>query len=416
MQVNVEQEVLLKGVSDTLGVVDKRGPMPILAHCLVQANGQVLVISATDLDISFRGACPAEVLEPGDSTVHAHTLHSLVKDLPKGNLKITGDEKQIKLETGESCYKLNTFPTEQFPPIPEVEEEGLVDLETKPLLEMVEKTIFSAGDDLQYPLQTIFWERVESKGVSSEQGAVSSEDNDTAHRSQLTAHSSASLRLVSTDGHRLSLAEHPMPEVEQLELGDGILVPTKAMRVIQRFLTNYAQDGRVKLGTDASRKKEGEGNGTKEPKTLFLKAGDKQISVRLVDGKFPEYRRIIPESYDYRFTFKRQELAAALKRVSLLSTDRFRGIIFTLSDGTAELNHENPEVGTGREVLSLESVSGNPESLPLRVGFNARYLLEPLAVMKGETVVMELNEGIRPVRFNDPSAPGALWLVMPMDL
>jgi DNA polymerase-3 subunit beta len=344
----------------------------------------------------------------------------LVKDLPKGNLKITGDEKQVKLETGESCYKLNTFPAEQFPPIPEVEEEGLVELEAKPLLEMVEKTIFSVGDDLQYHLQTIFWERVESKGVSSKQGAVSSEDNDTAHRSQLTAHSSASLRLVSTDGHRLSLAEHPMPEVEQLELGDGILVPTKAMRVIQRFLTNYAQDGRVKLGTDASpEKEEAEENGTKkppEPKTLCVKAGDERISVRLADRKFPEYRRIIPQSYDYRFTFNRQELAAALKRVSLLSTDRFRGIIFTLSDGTAELNHENPEVGTGREVLSLESVSGNPESLPLKVGFNARYLLEPLAVMKGETVVMELNEGIRPVRFKDPSAPGALWLVMPMDL
>jgi DNA polymerase III subunit beta len=403
MQVSVEQGALLRGLEHTLGVVDKRGIMPILAHCLVEANGQGLVISATDLEISFRGAFPAEVRESGTFTVRAHTLHSLVKGLPKDvNLEVTGDDDQIKLIAGESRYKFLAFPAEQFPPLPAVAEENLVEVEAAALVDLINKVLFSMGDDLQYHLQAVLWERVEHEGEIR-------------------------LRLVSTDGHRLSLAAG-LPGLEGLEALTSVLVPAKAMREIKRFAEHNAKDGKIHLGLmwpkeeqgsifdeESQEKEEAEEKAKEPPQFLCLKAGGQELSVRLLGLKFPEYQRIIPESFEKGFTFNRQELAAAIRRISLLTPERFRGVVFTLAEGTAELTHENPDVGKGRELVEVLERSGTLDE-PLTVGFNARYLLEPLAVMKGDLAVLEINEPARPALLRDPGAPGASWLVMPMDL
>ena len=375
MRIHIEQGDLVRGIGHTLGVVDRRGSLPILNHCLVEAGEQGLIISATDLEISFKGIYPAEIEEPGAFTVQAHALNSLVKDLPRGKLEISGDDQQIRLETGESRYKFLTQPADQFPPVPEVEAEGLVEVEAKPLIEMIDKVIFSVfQDDLQYHLSGIFWERL-------------GEEDETR------------LRLVSTDGHRLSMAERLLPPMARLDLGAGIMVPTKAMREIRRFLENYAQEGKVQVGL--------------KNKSLCFKAGDKELSVRHLEKRFPDYRRIIPEGFENGFTFNRREMAAAVKRISLLTPERFRGVVITLANGTAELAHDNPEVGTGREVLEILEKAVDLEE-PLAIGFNARYLLEALAVMRGEKVVMETNGSDRPARLQDPTDPDATWLVMPM--
>jgi DNA polymerase III subunit beta len=398
MHVNMEQGNLLRGLEHTLGVIDKRGTLPILAHCLVEANGQGLVISATDLEMSFRGAFPAEVVEPGTFTVKAQAMHSLVKSLPKGDLEVTGDENRIKLVAGESRYKFLALPAEQFPSLPKVMEDDLVEVEAGVLVDLINKTIFSVGEDLQYHLQAVQWERADS-----EDGPC--------------------LRLVSTDGHRLSLADGRLPGLERLEAINGILVPTKAMREIKRFAEQNAKDGKIKLGLMWPSEEQGslleETNQEDKadqgpPRFLCLKAGDQELSVRLMDRKFPEYRRIIPESWENRFDFSRQALMEALRRVSSLSTDRFKGVVLTLGDKEMEITFDSPEVGRGREVVEiLERGADVPE--PLKLGFNARYLLEPLAVMKGERVVLDFNEPGRPVRLKDPADPLASWLVMPMD-
>ncbi len=405
MHITVEQGDLLRGLEHTLGVVDRKGHMPILAHCLMQANGQGLVISATDLEIYFRGSFPAEVREPGTFAVRAHTLHSLLKGLPKATLEIIGDENQIKLAAGESLYKFMTLPQEHFPPLPAASEKDLAEVEAGVLVELINKVSFSLGDDLQYPLQAVWWERVEKEGGYS-------------------------LRLVTTDGHRLSLADGRLPGPERLEAINGILVPAKAVREIKRFAECDAKDGKIRLGLmwpkkdhdlfdeEAQEKEGSEKAAKKPPRFLCLKSGGQELSVRLLDRKFPEYRRIIPESFEQSLVFSRQELAAAIRRISLLTPERFRGVVFTLGEGTVELTHENTEVGTGREVVELikvEDISRHSQE-PVKISFNARYLLEPLAVMKGDLVVLEINEPGRPVRLTDPADPLASWLVMPMDL
>jgi DNA polymerase-3 subunit beta len=376
MRLTMERETLMKGVSRTLGVVDRRGTMPILSHFLLEAGDGGVKISATDLEVSFKGFYPAMVEEPGSLTLPAHYFYNLVKELPGESLNLEGTEKSnLQVLVGESRYQLLGLPADQYPAIPEITEENLVEVESRLLREMIEKTIFSVSvDDLQYHLSGIFWERLETEGEFS-------------------------LRMVSTDGHRLTLIERPLPASEQFAIEEGILIPRKGVGEISRLL---GEEEKVALGLSRQ--------------SLALKANSKYLFIRLLEKKFPEYRRIIPEGANFHFVLKRQELRDTLHRISLLSTERFRGVILKIGPEQLEATFSNPEVGEGREVLPLTLEKGAPDDLPLEIGFNARYLLEPLNVMDAEEVVLEVNDRDRPCRLTSKGDPGYFTIIMPMSL
>ncbi|MCL4502397.1 MAG: DNA polymerase III subunit beta [Deltaproteobacteria bacterium] len=399
MQFEIDQEVLAKAVGSTMGAVDKRSQaLPILAHCLVKVGDDGLVISATDLEIQGKGIFPAEVNEEGVFTVHAPILHALVKDLPPGVLTVYQEEGPnhnggwVRLEAGTSRYRFPTLNPEHFPPLREIEETSLVEVDAKALVEMIDKTVFSASPTSISHINSVLWETEDREGGPY-------------------------LRLVSTDGHRLSVAERPLAGLEGLNLGEGLLVPLKAIKVIRKFLADRSGNGKVKLGVIAQ-------EGDNAINTLCFKDGSQEMAVRLLSGNFPDYRKI-PQEFKVSFGFQRQELMAVLKRLSLLSTDKFRGIILQLplSGEEAEVTHENPDVGNGREVLKMLKVEllgndqeDNQRTETLNIGFNARYLLDPLAAMTGETVVMAVNEPDRPIRLTDPSDPDTFFLIMPLSL
>jgi DNA polymerase-3 subunit beta len=376
MRLKMERESLLKAVGRTLGVVDRRGTMPILSHFLLEAKDDQVAVAATDLEVSFRGFFPAEVMEPGALTLPAHYVHNLIKELPGDSLDLTGTESSnVKIQVGESLYQLLGLPADQFPPVPEIADLTLVEVESPLLKDMIEKTIFSvSGDDLQYHLSGIFWERhQEPEGYQ--------------------------LRLVSTDGHRLTLIQRPLPASEQFAIDEGILIPRKGVAEISRLL---AEEEKVGLGL------------TK--KSLALQADNKYLFIRLLEKKFPDYRRIIPESFTFRFTLSRQALYDTIRRISLLSTERFRGVVLALGPETLEATFHNPEVGEGREVLPLTMEQGNPGELPIQIGFNARYFLEPLSAMSGDTVLLEMNDKERPCRLVQQDDPNYFAIIMPMSL
>lgn len=377
MRLTMDRETLVRGVARTLGVVDRRGTMPILSNFLLQAEESRVLISATDLEVSFRGFYPAMVTQPGALTLPAHHFHNLIKELPGETLDLTGTEKSnLQIQVGNSHYQLLGLPADQFPPIPEVTDQKLVEVESPALREMIEKTMFSvASDDLQYHLSGIFWERVES-----EDGAFQ-------------------LRLVSTDGHRLTLIERPLPESEQFDIKDGILIPRKGVAEISRLL---GEEEKVALGLSLQ--------------SLALKADDKFLFIRLLEKKFPDYRRIIPEEFTFQFAMNRRSLFDTLRRISLLSTERFKGVILKLMADQVEVTFNNPEIGEGREILPLNLESGDSGRLPLEIGFNARYMLEPLNVMSTEKVILEVNDRDRPCRLLGRGDPQYFSIIMPMSL
>lgn len=377
MQVKIDRETLLKGVGRTLGVVDRRGTMPILSNFLMQTETNQVRIAATDLEVSFRGFYPAEILEPGAVTIQAHYFFNLIKELPGDTLDLRATDKGgMKILAGDSRYQLNGLPADQFPPVPEIAEQNLVEVESHMVKEMIEKTIFSVSlDDLQYHLSSIFWERLEV-------------DNGFL------------LRLISTDGHRLTLIERPLPGSENLSIEKGILIPRKGMAEVIRFL---AEEEKVSLGLSTQ--------------SLALRADDHYLFIRLLtDKKFPEYRRIIPETFSYRFAINRREFAEAIKRISLLSSERFKGVILNLTSDRVEVSFSNPEVGEGQETVPVFMEAGDPAGLPLEVGFNARYFTEPLNAMESEMVILELNDKDRPCRLVDQGDPHYFSIIMPMSL
>jgi DNA polymerase-3 subunit beta len=376
MHLKMDRENLLKAVGRTLGVVDRRGTMPILSHFLLEAQDNRVAVAATDLEVSFRGFFPAEVLEPGALTLPAHYLHNLIKELPGASLDLVGTENSnAKIQVGASHYQLLGLPADQFPPVPEIEDLTLVEVESPLLREMIDKTIFSVSvDDLQYHLSGIFWER--------------RQEPDGYH-----------LRLVSTDGHRLTLIQRPLPASEQFAIEEGILIPRKGVAEISRML---GEEDKVGLGLSK--------------KSLALKANDKYLFIRLLEKKFPDYRRIIPESFAYRFSLNRQTLYETIRRISLLSTERFRGIVLSFGQDILEATFNNPEVGEGQETMPITLEAGDVDQLPIQIGFNARYFLEPLSAMSGETVLVELNDKDRPSKLSPANDPNYFAIIMPMSL
>jgi DNA polymerase-3 subunit beta len=377
MRLTIDRETLLKGVGRTLGVVDRRGTMPILANFLLQTDENRVLVSATDLEVSFRGFYPAQVLEHGALTVQAHYFFNLLKELPGETIELTGtDKSSLKIQVGDSYYQLHGLPADQFPPVPEVTDQHLMEVESGMVKEMIEKTIFSVSvDDLQYHLSSIFWERVETEGGFH-------------------------LRLISTDGHRLTLIERALPESQQFEIEKGILIPRKGMAEVIRFL---AEEDKVSLGLGKQ--------------SLALRADDKYLFIRLLlDKKFPDYRRIIPESFGLRFAINRREFFDTVRRISLLSTERFKGIVLKLMADAVEVSFTNPEVGEGRERLPMFLEAGDASQLPMEIGFNARYFLEPLNAMQSEMAILEVNEKDRPCRLLGQGDPHYFSIIMPMSL
>ena len=398
MRLTIDRENLLKGVGRTLGVVDRRGTMPILANFLLQTDENRVVISATDLEVSFRGFYPAEVQEHGALTVQAHYFFNLIKELPGETLNLEGtDNSNLKIQVGDARYQLHGLPADQFPPVPEITDQELVQVESGMVKEMIEKTIFSvSADDLQYHLSSIFWERVglargepgQAGGEVPAEGEGSDQDRDYW------------LRLISTDGHRLTLIERPLPESGQFPMDKGILIPRKGMAEVIRFL---AEEEKVSLGLGKQ--------------SLALKADDRYLFIRLLlDKKFPDYRRIIPEAFAYRFAINRRILFDTIRRIALLSTERFKGVILKLMPDHLEVTFNNPEVGEGREVVPLFMEQGDAAGLPMEIGFNARYFLEPLNAMDSDMVILQVNEKDRPCCLVDQTDPHYLSIIMPMSL
>jgi DNA polymerase-3 subunit beta len=394
MHLKIDRETLLKGVGRTLGVVDRRGTMPILANFLLQTDENRVLISATDLEVSFRGFYPAEVVEHGALTVQAHYLYNLIKELPGETLDLRGTESSnLKIQEEEARYQLHGLPADQFPPVPEITDQELVQVESHMVKEMIEKTIFSVSvDDLQYHLSSIFWERVgfPRGGPEAEPAPEEGVEPDLDYW----------LRLISTDGHRLTLIERPLQESGQFPIEKGILIPRKGMAEVIRFL---AEEEQVSLGLGKQ--------------SLALKADERYLFIRILqDKRFPDYRRIIPESFTYRFAINRRQFFNAIHRISLLSTERFKGVILKLMPDHLEVTFNNPEVGEGREVLGLLMEQGDVERLPMEIGFNARYFLEPLNAMASDMVILQVNEQDRPCCLVEQTDPHYFSIIMPMSL
>ena len=383
MELTVAKKDLLKIVARMQGVAERKSTMPVLANVLLAVDGQNgMRLAATDLYLSLLGRVPAEVSKPGSVAVSAKDLFERVKMMPDGPVVIaTQDNATTTLKASGSArrYTLRGMPGDDFPPLPQpAEGSPTLALDVDVLSELIQKTHFSIStDETRAHLNSALFEW----------------EGDT-------------VRMVTTDGHRLSKVD---VKVIGRQASATMLIPLKAIHELRRLCDEMLA--------------EGPGNGEKgKPELLITQSGSSAFfqgagmtfSVKLVDAQFPPYSQVIPASSDKIVRAPRNAFADALKAVSVAASERTGGVKLSLTKGSMRITSESPESGDGFDEIPVEYAGPN-----MSIGFNAKYFLDVLASVTDDEVAISLSGELdpavlRPAGATTTSDRQFLAVVMPM--
>ena len=370
MKVTVERSTLLKSLGHVHRVVERRNTIPILSNLLLRGSEDGLKLKATDLDIEVVETVPADIVEPGATTVPAHTLYDIVRKLPDGSqvsLETTGETGQMLLRSGRSRFTLQTLPESDFPDITAGEMAHRFVLPAGEFKRLIDKTQFAIStEETRYYLNGIYLHAIDVDGRPV-------------------------LRAVATDGHRLARVDTAAP---QGSLGmPGVIVPRKAVAEIQKLLEDGDSEVQIELSATKIR----------------VAAAEVVLTSKLIDGTFPDYQRVIPSGNDKLLTVDRGDFAASVDRVSTISSERGRAVKLSMADGRMTLSVTNPDSGSATEEIEVDYDAG-----PLDIGFNARYLMDIAAQLDGDTALLKLADPGSPTVIQDREGASALYVLMPM--
>jgi DNA polymerase-3 subunit beta len=361
MEVQIAREPFLRGLQLVHNVVEPRQTLPILANVLLEASGGEVRIAATDLEVSVRVTVPATVRQAGSVTLAARKLVELVRELPAQPVGLAlRDSGWVQVTCGAALFRLVGLPADEFPPLAMDVTGGWVPVDAARLRTGLGRTAYAMSQD-------------ESRSFLNGIYAVLRERE---------------LRLVATDGHRLALARL---EVEAGAEAAGI-VPRKAVLELGRILGGA--EG-VELAIRESQ--------------FFLRSAGLVLASKLVEGQFPNYEQVLPKGHPRRIVVAREDLIAALRRVSVVADDRTRPVKLTVSAGALRLSAASQELGEAEETLAVEGQGDE-----LTIGFNARYLLDAIGPMDAEQVMVELKDGLSPGVLRSASDDTHLCVIMPM--
>lgn len=378
MEIKISKQCLSSALARTTGIADRKSSMQILSNVLIETSGSSNVrIAATDLNISASGVFPAQVLDGGALTIPAKTFFDVVRNMPEGEIEIHQAGEQVEIKRGRSKFKLLSLPAEDFPVLPEVKGADFFEMDASLVSKMIEQTAFSISNDETRPHIN---------------GALFQGDG-------------KNLRMVTTDGHRLSKFEVRIDESGFYNF--AMIIPNKGIQEIRRLVEDgdgavsiAVHDGSVFLRRTVEVEKESEGI---EPVSAEI-----VLVTKLIEAEFPPYDQVIPKGNDLVAVVSRQLLLDALRRVSVVSSDRSLGVKVQFTNGVLEIGSSNPSVGEGKEQLDMSY-----EGEEMEIGFNARYFIDILSVLNEDEVRMELAGPLDPVIIRDPSGV-FVGVVMPM--
>ena len=374
MELKIGVAELAKALGRSQGIVEKKSTMPILSHVLLEAKkGTELVVSATDLDLAVSSEHACEVLKEGAVAVSARHLYEIVRALPEQTVTLRkAQNNYLEIRSGPSEFRIVGLPAEDFPALPKFDKVPFADVDPAVLLEMIERTSFAVStDETRYNLNGVYFEPT-----------------------------GETLRLVATDGHRLSLVERDLG-VGFAGLKRGVILPKKGLQELRKLLAEAAESGEEK--PDAKL-------GFVENSAIFRRPGVVLV-MRLIEGLFPDYKQVIPKAGEKQVRVSRTGFLDTLRRISLLSSDKAHAVKLDLSKGVLRVLSQNPDLGDAKEEVPVDYAGE-----PLKIGFNARYLMDVLGVAKSKDVVLELADDLSPgvLKGGDEADKGFTAVVMPM--
>ena len=377
MKFEIDKRELLRGLGLMQSLTGRKTTLPILSHILLEWEKDSLYLTGTDLETGIRVELTAKINQDGKASVSAKKLYEIVRELPEETVHIQKKENQwITLQCGKSIFNLAGLDPEEFPSLPPYQEENFLMVSTQLIQEMIGKTVFAASnEDSRYHLNGIFF-------VKIKQGEKEI------------------LRMVATDGHRLSLIDRENQKIRGIE-EKGIIIPKKGILEIKKIIGD--RDGEEEMGVYF--------NTTHG----FFKLGKFLTVIRLIDGEFPEYEQVIPKGNDIKLIMAKEKMVNSLKRVSTMASERMEGIKFSLKKNSMEMSSTHQDFGDAQEEVEVFY-----EGPPLQVGFNARYLIEALNVIDSEEILMELKDEGSPGILRPSSFPSGFsnqfYIIMPMRL
>src|SRR5581483_11101560 len=354
MEVTIRRDDLMRGLHLVQGVIERRNPLPILANVLIEPSEAGIALTATDMEVGVRAHVPADVKRKGTVTLNARKLYEIAREVTSEEVVLRSAQAGwVDLLAGRSKFKIVSLDPKDFPElplntVPSGAASGVsVRVATGTLREMIDRTIFAvSSDETRFNLSGVF---------------VTSGEGDR-------------LRMVATDGHRLAMIDRRFRDVK---LERGVIMPRKGL-VEARKLLEDTEDAELTL--------------TISIKDVRLTMPSVSFFMRLVEGECPDYRQVIPSTVRAQVRANRDDLLAALRRISLLASERSRGVKLHFERGRLDISASNPDQGEASEDIEI-SYSGEP----LTIGFNARYLMEVLAVLgEGEVVELGLTDEVGP--------------------
>jgi DNA polymerase III subunit beta len=368
MKVTVERAQLLKSLGHVHRVVERRNTIPILGNVLLRAENAQLSLKATDLDLEVTETLAAETGTSGSTTVPAHMIYDIVRKLPDGSqilLEGDGDRSVMAIRAGRSRFTLQTLPESDFPDLAAGEMSHSFTLAAADMKRLIDRTQFAIStEETRYYLNGIY---LHSAGTAK------------------------TLRAVATDGHRLAQVDLPLPKGASGM--PGVIVPRKTVGEVQRLIEDTEAEIAIELSAGKIR----------------FTIGNVVLTSKLIDGTFPDYGRVIPQNNDKELVVDKADFAAAVDRVSTISSERGRAVKLALSAGKLVLSVTNPDSGSATEELEVEYASD-----PLDIGFNSRYLLDITSQIEGEVAVLKLADPGSPTLVQEKDNKSALYVLMPM--
>ena len=375
MSINLSKEDFLPALNSLQSITGKKGTMAILANILIQTQENFIELISTDLEVAIKKNVAAEILNPGSLTLPAKILYEIVRESGSENIKIEEKDKNwARIKAGSSMYNLAGTSSEEYPKFPEYNEESLISLPCEIIRELIDKTIFSAAQEREsnYTLTGILLEK------------------------EKTEEGTSFLKMVSSDGHRLSIMEKELAkESENIVIEKNTLIPRKGVSEIKKVCEGQKN---FSLGADK--------------KQLVIQTKNSLMIVRLMNGEFPDYKSIVNViEKDNVIEIDRSKFLESLKRTNLFSEDTFNAIQLTVEDQKLILSSQNMDFGNAKDEMSI-----NYTGDPLDLGFNCRYFIDTLQVMRSDTIKAYVNSDQSPCLIEGDNDQGFISIIMPMKI
>lgn len=364
MKFSCEKELILKEINIAQEIISSRNILSVLSNVLLETSGNTLKIKASDVKVSYESNIEVDVAVQGSATIYCEKFLSILKSLPEGDIEFELQDNvifSIKPVFKKIDFQIKSISSENFPEIPDIDNESYFELPQSDFTEMISNTIFAISDDeTRYFMNGVYIENAENKLV-----------------------------MVASDGRRLSYAGKNIENIPEFQ---GIIIPPKILNIVRKLVSG---EGNLSIAITE--------------KNIFIKLGNHKFISNLIDGRFPNYNKVIPAQQEHRLIVEKKLFESAIKRVSLLAEQKSRRVYLVLNNSSLVINSDKSEIGMAQEEIPCE-YDGPDGTIVL----NYIYVLEPLKEMDVEKIAIEFTETDKTVKIKSEPEKDYIHVIMPM--